>query len=305
MAKVRGLGVARIRKPPLTETPANVPDIMAAGAVVRSGKRVLLVHRPRYDDWSFPKGKLDRGEHALAAAVREVKEETGLTVRLGPALPPQRYSVGKRSKTVHYWIGHPTAGDDISGYWPNHEVDDLRWVSVAKAPELLTYPHDRKTLRKSLAKSEPSHALVIVRHALARSRRTWKPADPLRPLLRTGVRQAARLVPMLAAYDVKRVVTSPSERCLRTVAPLADTHGLKIRERGILTEESATVSEVTDLVARLLKHEEGSVLCTHRPVLPWVFEAIGIQPVKLEPAAFVVVHHHGGRVLATEHHTVR
>jgi 8-oxo-(d)GTP phosphatase len=309
MAKARGSGSIRTRKPAAAEEPSNAPDVVAAGAVIRRGKRVLLVHRPRYDDWSFPKGKLDRGEHSLAAAVREVKEETGLSVRLGPALPSQRYWVGRRSKTVHYWLGHPIDGADLDAYWPNDEVDDLRWVTVAKAPELLTYPHDRKTLRKSLEKSSPlgeqSYALVIVRHALARSRRTWKQADPLRPLLKTGVRQAVRLEPMLAAYDVTRVVTSSSERCLRTVTPYADNRGLKIRKRADLTEESATALEVAEVVTRLLKREQSSVLCSHRPVLPWIFDAIGIEPVKLEPGAFVVVHHRGGTVLATEHHTVR
>ena len=82
-------------------------DVRAAGAVVtRKGGDVLLVHRPKYDDWSFPKGKLDPGEHATAAAVREVAEETGLDVRLGPALLAQRYRMSNgRIKAVHYWVG--------------------------------------------------------------------------------------------------------------------------------------------------------------------------------------------------------
>ena len=89
-----------------------MPDILAAGVVVfRPGREVLLVHRPKYDDWSFPKGKLDRGEHPVAAAVREVAEETGVHVRLGPALPSQRYPVARRMKTVHYWTGR-VVGDE-------------------------------------------------------------------------------------------------------------------------------------------------------------------------------------------------
>lgn len=303
MAKARSTRSARAK---VVAPPPVLPDVFAAGAVVRSGKRVLLVHRPRYDDWSFPKGKLDRGEHALAAAVREVEEETGLKVRLGPALPDQRYSMGKRMKTVHYWVGHTIAGDDdISHYWPNAEIDDLRWVTIAKAPELLTYPHDRRTLRKSLKKAEPSNALVIVRHAQARSRRAWKQADPLRPLLKTGLAQAQRLRPMLAAYDITRVVTSSSERCLRTVTPYAEERGLKVRLREQLTEESSTPEVVANEVADLLRRPENSVLCSHRPVLPMIFEALGIEPIKLEPGAFVVVHHAQGRVLGTEQHLAR
>lgn len=285
---------------------APPPDVLAAGAVVfREGKQVLLVHRPRYDDWSFPKGKLDRGEHALSAAVREVQEETGLVVRLGASVPGQRYSVGKRMKTVRYWVGHAVGSDDISHYWPNDEVDDLRWVSLAKAPELLTYPHDRKTLRKAGPWRQPTNTLVIVRHALARSRRAWRGDDPVRPLLKTGAQQAQRLVPLLASYDVTRVVTSSSERCLRTVTPYAEQRGLKVRRKAELSEEGSTPEAVRAIITRLLAREENSVICTHRPVLSWVGEALGIDAIKLDPGAFLVVHHRAGHVLATEHHQVR
>lgn len=289
-----------------SSTPAKVlPDVLAAGAVVRSGKRVLLVHRPRYNDWSFPKGKLDRGEHALAAAVREVEEETGLKVRLGPSLPDQRYSMGKRMKKVNYWVGHTLAGDDISTYWPNAEIDDLRWVSIAKAPEKLTYAHDRRTLRKSLKKSQPSNALVIVRHARARSRRTWKQDDPVRPLLKVGLEQAKRLNPMLAAYDVTRIVSSSALRCLQTMSPYSEAHGLKVRKRSELTEEFASPEGIAAVVADLLGRTENALICSHRPVLPLVFDALNMEPVRLEPASFVVIHHLLGEVLATEHHSMR
>ena len=89
---------------------------------------MLLVHRPKYDDWSFPKGKLDRGERAAAAAVREVAEETGLRVRLGPPLSSQRYAVSGGMKTVHYWTGTPVGDADVSGYTPNDEIDEVEWV---------------------------------------------------------------------------------------------------------------------------------------------------------------------------------
>src|SRR5512141_1395906 len=97
--------------------------IVAAGAVVvRKGPEVLLVHRPKYDDWSFPKGKLDPGEHITTAAVREVAEETGLDIRLGPALPLQEYDVRNgqlRHKVVHYWAARVVGSDDVSPYRPN------------------------------------------------------------------------------------------------------------------------------------------------------------------------------------------
>src|SRR3954454_24592860 len=121
--------------------------IVAAGAVVlRKGPQVLLVHRPKYDDWSFPKGKLDPGEHVTAAGVREVAEETGLHVRLGPPLAGQRYPIaGGRMKTVSYWVGRVVGSDDVSGYRPNAEIDRVAWFPYAEALERLTHEHDVET----------------------------------------------------------------------------------------------------------------------------------------------------------------
>jgi 8-oxo-(d)GTP phosphatase len=110
---------------------------------------------------------------------------------------------------------------------------------------------------------------------------------------------------MLAAYDVTRVVTSASERCLRTVTPYAEERSLKVRTRKQLTEESASAEGVSEIVGDLMGRSENSVLCSHRPVLPMIFDSLGIEPIKLEPGAFVVVHHALGRVLGTEQHLVR
>jgi 8-oxo-dGTP diphosphatase len=118
--------------------------IQAAGGVVwrrtSSGAiKVLLVHRPRYDDWSLPKGKLEDGESAVDAALREVEEETGLRCKLGDQLDEVRYQDRKgRDKRVRYWAMEPVSG----AFEPNHEVDEVRWVPVADAPRQLTYGHD-------------------------------------------------------------------------------------------------------------------------------------------------------------------
>jgi 8-oxo-dGTP diphosphatase len=120
-------------------------EVKASGGVVCRGGQVALVHRPRYDDWSFPKGKLDKGESWEEAALREVEEEIGLRCRLGDELPPTSYRDNKgRAKVVRYWLMEPIDGEFV----PSDEVDEVRWLSRAEAEELLSYAHDRVLLRE-------------------------------------------------------------------------------------------------------------------------------------------------------------
>lgn len=278
-------------------------DVLAAGAVVfRSGKRVLLIHRPRYDDWSFPKGKLDRGEHVVAAAVREVAEETGLHVRLCAPLSGQRYPVsGGRTKRVSYWVGRAVGSEDVSTYRPNDEIDAVEWVPYDEAVHRLTYAHDRETLEEARPLRRKTHTLIVLRHAQARSRKGWgRKDDRLRPLVQAGRVESERLVPVLAAYGVTRIVTSSSTRCADTVAPLADTTGWEMELEDGLSEEGATAESVLGIVDALVAGDEPAVLCTHRPVLPAVFDALGLPDPGLDPAAMLVVHLRQGDVVATE-----
>jgi 8-oxo-dGTP diphosphatase len=125
--------------------------IRAAGGFVwrkeHGNWQVLLVHRPRYDDWSFPKGKADPGEQAAATALREVEEETGISCTLGDEVGETRYRDNKgRPKIVRYW--HMEPARTTHSFTPNDEVDEVRWCSVREAAKLLTYDHDRKLLRK-------------------------------------------------------------------------------------------------------------------------------------------------------------
>src|SRR5215213_2074307 len=116
-------------------------EVNAAGGVVMREGKVCVVHRARYDDWSLPKGKLDEGESFEEAALREVREETGLRCRLGRELEPVRYTVKGRPKLVRYWVMEVV---EDAGLEPNDEVDELRWVAVAQAERLLTYAHDQE-----------------------------------------------------------------------------------------------------------------------------------------------------------------
>lgn len=122
--------------------------VEAAGGVVwrrspAGDLEVLLVHRPRYDDWTVPKGKLDAGEEHAVAALREVEEETGLRCTLGDELPSTSYVDRKgRPKRVRYWSMTPAGGD----FTPTEEVDEVRWVPIGAAADQLTYPRDRAVL---------------------------------------------------------------------------------------------------------------------------------------------------------------
>jgi 8-oxo-dGTP pyrophosphatase MutT (NUDIX family)/phosphohistidine phosphatase SixA len=281
------------------------PDVVSAGVVVfRPGKRVLLVHRPKYDDWSFPKGKVDRGEHVTAAAVREVAEETGLHVRLGVPLSDQHYPVTSRMKTVHYWAGRPVGDDDVTGYLVNAEIDDVEWVDAEDAFPRLTYHYDRETLAEALRVRRRTRTLVVLRHGRARSRKAWRRDDRARPLLQLGRAHAERLVPVLAAYGLTRVVSSSSIRCVETVAAYAGTTGWELETDDRLSEEDASPKRVRRVVAGLLDGGRDTVVCTHRPVLPEVFDAIGLEDPRLELGEMVVVHLRKGRVVASERHLV-
>jgi 8-oxo-dGTP diphosphatase len=112
----------------------------AGGVVVDEEGRLLLVHRPEYDDWSLPKGKLDKGESFEEAALREVEEETGVRCELVRSLPDVRYSVRGKPKVVRYWLMRVVSD---SGFEPNSEVDEVRWVSPEEALGLLTYDRDK------------------------------------------------------------------------------------------------------------------------------------------------------------------
>lgn len=266
-----------------------------------------MVHRPKYDDWTFPKGKVDPDERLPVTAVREIFEETTLPIRLGLPLPTIRYALPKSGtvKQVSYWIGRPLDDRHIT-LEPNHEIDEARWVRLDRARRLLTYGHDRRLLdefeRERERSAHKTRTLIVLRHATARSRRRWTGDDRHRTLSTSGMREAHRLVPLLGAYGVADIVSSGATRCVQSVQPYA--HHLQteiVRDPG-LTEEEATPRRVTERLRTLGRSKRPSVLCTHRPVLPLVFEALDLPPVPLEPAQLLVVHHRGQKVIATELH---
>jgi len=269
----------------------------------REGREVLLVHRPKYEDWSFPKGKQDPGEHVTNTAVREVLEETGVEIRLGRPLRPQLYAVsGGRGKLVHYWVGHVVGDDDVSSYQINEEVDDLGWFLPGKAAERLTYLDDIDLLDQFRQLKKSTSPLIVVRHAKAQRRGTWDGPDPERPLNELGEAQATALIPVLRAYGVTRVLTSSSTRCVQTLQPYATDQVLPIVEVDEVSEEGFNETASAAFLSHLMTTPEASVLCSHRPVLPRLFDILGITEEPLAPSELVVCHHRKGELVATERH---
>ncbi len=269
----------------------------------RKEPEVLLVHRPRWEDWSFPKGKLDRNERPYTAAVREVSEETGLTVRLGPRLPDTTYTVsGGQPKVVTYWCGTTVGGSEVSAYEPNTEIDDLAWVPISRAARELSYPYDVELLEQFVTTAYDTSPLIVLRHAHARSRRAWRADDSERPLKADGKEESHRLVPLFHAYGIKRVVSSDAIRCLDTVLPFVnDNVRTKLRVDPSLSEDAFDLDRLKVRVHRELTATRPVVICSHRPVLPAIYAALGLDAEPLEPAGLSVIHRRGGRVQAVEH----
>jgi 8-oxo-dGTP pyrophosphatase MutT (NUDIX family) len=224
-----------------------VDAVLAAGAVLwrfsappDSRVEVALVHRPRYDDWSLPKGKLEPEESTQLAAVREVAEETGFWAVLGRQVGQTRYRVTRPApapKTVDYFAARARLGR----FTPNREVDELRWVAPEAAEELLTYPHDRDILAAFRALPADLATMALVRHADAGSRKEWSAADELRPLSRSGWRQAAGLRELLPLFGIDRVHSAPLVRCEQTVAAVARDLGVPVELEPLLSEEGYAV----------------------------------------------------------------
>ena len=258
-------------------------DVEAAGCVVArpdatgsGGFDLLLVHRPptaeRGADWGWPKGKLEPGEHPTTAAVRETEEETGVRTHLGPPLRPQRYVLPDgRSKRVRYWLARLEPGESASTPFPD-EVDEVAWCSPERARELLTHAADVEVLDGALALGplRPTWPLVVLRHAKAVKRDDWDGTEADRPLLDRGHAQARDLAPVLAAFDLRRIVSSPWSRCLQTVLPLAELTGLPVLEEDGLTEAAhgQDPGAGAAVLRGLLAAGGGSVVCSHGPVLP-------------------------------------
>ncbi|WP_313813694.1 NUDIX hydrolase [Glutamicibacter sp.] len=301
-------------------------DVIAAGAIpwrVFDGElQVLMIHRPKYNDWSWPKGKLDDGEAIAECAVREVREEIGLDISLGIPLAATTYSVRQRTKVVYYWAAKVSTSTVVTP--DGTECDQVQWIAAERVGQFLSNPADTGPLDDLIAAQRSGHLaakpFILVRHAKAKPRGKWTRAEGERPLAATGRRQAQAVSRLLEAWKPEHVASSPWMRCVQTVAPYVTSHALKLKSVRAVTEHAAHrhPKAAAKAIVKLLEKNRAQVLCTHRPVLPIALKTLASRSPKqvarvlpahdpyLEPGSIIVAHHLPGdeeRIISLEVHT--
>lgn len=303
--------------------------VYAAGGVVWrlvEGKLLILaVHRTAYRDVSLPKGKVDPGEMLAETAVREIFEETGIRVSLGVPVGVSRYRMpSKRTKVVHYWSAH--ASDDAirsSAFVPNKEIAALEWMTVKRALSRMSYPVDVEIVENFARFVEDgvleTFPIVVLRHAKALARDEWTGTEQARPLSVRGTRQAKAIVGPLAAFGVRRIVSSDAARCVQTVEPLAAHLRRKVRLAPEISQENWEEgrTDARSVIGRRVRSRKPAVLCSHGPVLPELLSELALatgtlrgsylgSASALDVAAFSVVHlsasNPGSGIVAIETH---
>ena len=248
--------------------PPPKQSIWAAGCVVArrdsEGKaEYLIIHRPRYDDWSLPKGKLDKNETFLQGALREVEEETGITGKKPRLIGSVGYfTQNGNPKVVRWWLTEVKKGL----FKPNKEVDRIKWVSYKKALKKLAYRNDREVLDRAndMYHNRTAGTIYLIRHAAAGKRSEVDTEDWRRPLKNRGKRQMKMLRDRLMAHPITRIGSSNYVRCVDTVTPFAKRLGIPLEMEAALVEGSHP-HRIVGLIADL--QEESAVLCSHGDVI--------------------------------------
>ncbi|MBN9644604.1 NUDIX domain-containing protein [Corynebacterium mendelii] len=261
---------------------------LAAGAVIvrddpHGARQFAIIHRPHYDDWSLAKGKVDPGESIPVTAAREIREETGLAVRLGKLVGQVSYPVAGRTKIVYYFTATPTGG----GFAANKEVDELVWLDKQQALERLSYDVDRQVLQKADKRLnlDDQKRLILVRHAHAFARRTWSGNDNKRPLDKKGIRQASLLPDMLELFGPTAVYSAEPDRCVHTAGPIAERLGVDVTVDRMLGD-AGWLESMTKVKARfreILATEDTPVVVSQGLLMPeyiaWL-SATGTLPLE-------------------------
>ena len=281
--------------------------ILAAGAVLwRKGEKkkieVLIIHRPKYDDWTFPKGKAEIGEPLIACAYREVLEETNIETAFGPYLGEVEYLTNDGKKKVSFWSAKVIKEKEFNS---NAEVDQLKWVEVTKVKELLTLDTDRKILEQFLRIEPDTKPLVLLRHAKAVTRDEWQGDDDDRPLDSYGQNQAKRLLAIYQVFNLEQIHSSDAIRCYDTVTPIAKGLNLKLEVTDKLSEvtHKKDKEKAFDYAKELIKSNLSVLLCSHNPILPKMLNKltkkseVDADEGKLSPGDGWVIHRIGKEII--------
>lgn len=243
--------------------------VRAAGGLVfkttsKGRRKILLVHRPSYDDWSLPKGKEDAGESPEETAAREVLEETGYRCRIVASLGATRHRIQGGVKEVNWYAMRPLPNSP--GFEPNDEIDEIKWVRPKQARDLLGYENERRLLGEADLKAlSQTGTLRLLRHAGAGDRDKWEGDDRVRPLTKKGRKQAEAIAAQLADAGIERILSSPYHRSVQTVEPLAEVTGATIEKSDALAEE-ADIDDAYALADSLVG--ANAVLCSHGDTIP-------------------------------------
>jgi 8-oxo-dGTP diphosphatase len=254
-----------------------------------------LVHRPKYDDWSIPKGKLSFREHVLIGALREVEEETGFRAVPGRPLGEIRYAKDGEPKRVRYWAMRARDG----AFAPGPETDQLMWLPPREGQLHLVPERDQEVLAGFATDVRPTRAVVVLRHGSAGTRATWSGEDADRPLDATGHAQAAVFSELLDAYEVERVWSAGLRRCVDTVRPFAAEHGRTVEIEPLFAEEGYSLhadSAVAQMLA-LTRTSSPVAVCSQGGVVEGLVEGLctelgGALPPSdaVRKGGFVVLH---------------
>jgi len=268
---------------------------------------IALIHRPRYDDWTLPKGKIEEGETALQCAYRELVEETGIKASFTRQLGSIDYMENGEGKRVIFWAAHCAL--NASTFIANEEVDQLRWLPSEEAIELSTYQSDREMIANFQSQEQRTDTLIILRHAKALERGDWDEPDSQRTLNEVGFDQAQLLIKHLEPFAIDEVYTSDYTRCVQTVTPLAHARGLSITAVPSLNEQTfeEDPSRAVAFANALKQDEKNIVICSHNPVIPTMLRGIlntklkNKDLIKLEPGDAWIVHRVKGEIVGLDY----